>query len=1053
MAALDLLRDEDVLAAEAAGAPWLASPAALAVAYLITALAVTAIGCAALRLRPCPAFLRCSRKAPALLLPVTSPRTAATQRGGAAAPPTSQPLVSQSEVPLVMVVNTRSGGGLGATVADTASSLPPHIAPEVHALTVEGLQEVLRRLVKASRAPMAAAHPASADIATPASAGALSLPIRLVCAGGDGTVSAIVRVLSERGLAGSVPVAVMPLGTGNDVARSLGMGGSAPSVSAQSLASWLSSVRSAPTRPIDVWHVSFSVHPGGSIRVLRQGVETALPEREVRGSSVLYTSVGIDARLVWAVEQHRTGKRFLNQLLYFLIGAWYTLAGWWTNAITSGAGKRATAAPSLLSSAPPGQVESMEVDGARVRGDALPGGLHSLIAISAPSYAGGTNLWPRTWSLTPSAYASMFPPGIDSGLHGPAWMRRAVAGPVSAPDSLLSALPQYIAALQPGLGQWVGAVVSLFLPVWRILLRAYASLVYPWVGSEPWFPQSMEDGRLELLGCKSLFQISGIVGTRTGILGGIYRLAQPSSLEVNFAPPPFLLPRTGEAAALVSPTASMTSPLPATSTAATAPATAAPNGGEAAAPARRGIRARLAAPVTAIRNAAKKIRAHIRGRRRQGKALAVAAPEMVDDDRAESDGSEGSYYGYGDSSGHSSETEGNEADAEGEQDRAAGVDGPVAFDGPPPPPPLPPTALSLLSPIAETPHAASASGATGKPCGGNQVPGAVSATSSLALAPQPIPPSTEVAGQSEGRSRPRPSLPRQRSFSRPRAHSRSRSRSRSRGSRHAATDGEAESGTSGSDGAGGHVFRHHRHHHHHGPRRGRQKGYATLHRSHIPAESELTPHERVKGTGATDANPTLMMRQADGADGLDIEAVGSARRRLPAAEAEEDSGRGARSNAAQGAHSAALTPIRTPKTVRAVDSIASASATPSDASGTGRVLFSPSAHPAVGAVGMRHRAGLAADGMTHAEDAVDVDTRVEAEPSPAKVAPPPAPPPVSASREREIRSAPSTSHPLALQDSESAVHIQVDGEAYRVVGLASLKIEYAGKALMVAFGK
>jgi hypothetical protein len=153
-------------------------------------------------------------------------------------------------VPLVMLVNVKSGGGRGVELLSACQKVSN--PPEAYALSREGLADAVRRLI------------------TLRAAGAQP---RVVCAGGDGTVTAVVRTLLEKGLS-NVPVAVLPLGTGNDCARTLAS--TAPMFDADSMGNWLRAVRTGRCVQIDVFSVAFDVWPGGSILSVREKTETQL---------------------------------------------------------------------------------------------------------------------------------------------------------------------------------------------------------------------------------------------------------------------------------------------------------------------------------------------------------------------------------------------------------------------------------------------------------------------------------------------------------------------------------------------------------------------------------------------------------------------------------------------------------------------------------------------------------------------------------------------------------------------------------------------------------
>jgi diacylglycerol kinase family enzyme len=124
-----------------------------------------------------------------------------------------------------------------------------------------------------------------------------------VVAGGDGTVSAIARILGT--LDRPPPLAILPLGTGNDLARSLGW--------------W------------KVWN-------HGSLDYFWSGISAGKVEAmdlwscEENSRFIGYAGFGLDARVVASVSKirmkrfcHNFGKRW-NQFLYVAVGLKYLLS-------------------------------------------------------------------------------------------------------------------------------------------------------------------------------------------------------------------------------------------------------------------------------------------------------------------------------------------------------------------------------------------------------------------------------------------------------------------------------------------------------------------------------------------------------------------------------------------------------------------------------------------------------------------------------------------------------------------------------------------------------
>merc|ERR1719261_1372015 len=84
-----------------------------------------------------------------------------------------------------------------------------------------------------------------------------SFPLKLLVCGGDGTVTWILTALEQcqrrKGKLHLLPVAVVPLGTGNDLARSLGWGGKMRAVG--DIVEYLRLVIEATPVDLDQWRV------------------------------------------------------------------------------------------------------------------------------------------------------------------------------------------------------------------------------------------------------------------------------------------------------------------------------------------------------------------------------------------------------------------------------------------------------------------------------------------------------------------------------------------------------------------------------------------------------------------------------------------------------------------------------------------------------------------------------------------------------------------------------------------------------------------------------
>lgn len=193
---------------------------------------------------------------------------------------------SLSWKPLFVIVNPKSGGADGFT---TLQEFRQQLHP-VQVINIEqiGIGTALRWVSMSQE-----------------------IDCRVIIAGGDGTISLALDAISE--LERELPVAILPLGTGNDLSRTLGWGSSCEGPI--NFSEICREMRSAKTVKLDRWTVDI-------VHKRRFGVRA----KNKRCSMVNYLSLGVDACVTYGMQSTRDSirkiilSRFLNKFLFFTYG-------------------------------------------------------------------------------------------------------------------------------------------------------------------------------------------------------------------------------------------------------------------------------------------------------------------------------------------------------------------------------------------------------------------------------------------------------------------------------------------------------------------------------------------------------------------------------------------------------------------------------------------------------------------------------------------------------------------------------------------------------------
>ncbi|KAF4689910.1 hypothetical protein FOZ60_001012 [Perkinsus olseni] len=158
-----------------------------------------------------------------------------------------------------------------------------------------------------------------------------SHPIRVLVAGGDGTIMWFLDEAIKHSVdIDSIAIGVIPFGTANDFSRTLGWGAQAPRVllgkRLSNLKDMLTEWLHASIVPFDIWEVEISCTASGSIQQVKNSVKTPLRNedgeilRHLMKPICNYFSVGVESRVGLGFDKHRTKSQLLNKAVYVVEG-------------------------------------------------------------------------------------------------------------------------------------------------------------------------------------------------------------------------------------------------------------------------------------------------------------------------------------------------------------------------------------------------------------------------------------------------------------------------------------------------------------------------------------------------------------------------------------------------------------------------------------------------------------------------------------------------------------------------------------------------------------
>ncbi|OVA03666.1 Diacylglycerol kinase [Macleaya cordata] len=227
--------------------------------------------------------------------------------------------------------------------------------------------------------------------------------LRIMVAGGDGTVGWVLGSLTELFRHNREPVpptGIIPLGTGNDLSRSFGWGGSFPFAWKSAIKRSLNRAITGPISRLDSWHVVVTMPAGETVELphcLRYTEEythnqdlEGLPDKRTCFEGVFYNyfSVGMDAQVAYGFHHLRNEKPYLaqgpiaNKLIY---STYSCTQGWFCTPCMSKPNLRGL--KNIL------RLYIKKVNCSEWEQVRIPSSVRSIVALNLHNYGSGRNPW------------------------------------------------------------------------------------------------------------------------------------------------------------------------------------------------------------------------------------------------------------------------------------------------------------------------------------------------------------------------------------------------------------------------------------------------------------------------------------------------------------------------------------------------------------------------------------------------------------------------------------------------------------------------------------